>query len=690
MLLVLLLMLARPLPQLVFAQEQEQVTDQSNQEAQSTENQPQTESTTSSPETPAPTQDANIQNEATVTNSAESTAESGENTITTPSPTPAITDTQPEPEANSSEPTGEENPPPDTQTTESTSEPTPEAVNSNSAESSAAAVIETGDAIAVTQVENEVNTTTINSTVSNQTLNVTGSQSQSLDISGADVASASVSEESNESTGSAVAVSNTHTLVQTTIDSVADTGNNTVESASSAAIVTGDTYSVVSLFNNVNTTIVDSVLQIFTINIFGSLTGNIILPEFVVAGTSCCGGAVNIDNSAQVTNIINSAAVSGQNSIAASGSALIVTGNAASTVNVLNLINQTFIDAGLAALWINVLGTWDGDFRGWNSFGETSGGTSLIFLSFGSGDNQEGCPTCLHSLSLTNSAQVTNSISSLAVTGGNSIQADTATIRTGDAASSVNLINLINTSFIRSLGFFGFINIFGSLEGDIGGSSKFPTATDSPESETQPSAGENSANSASDANGGPRENGGQLTITQANNVGAYVLPGDTVTFFVTIQNPGSGRVYDSQLYLGLFADGVDQGGVLYALGTIKPFGTVKFTTGLVLSASAAPGFYTAQAIVSGHVGAENQTISASADSSFLIAGSLPTAVLAGQVNAGPPNGEILGEEAALTRGALDDKLRRLLWLLLFVYFGLQAVRQRRELALTLYNFRLFL
>jgi hypothetical protein len=560
--------------------------DATTLEESPTETQTETEST----DPLLPTDDGSITatNSAELTNEATSSAITGENKITlVEEETPEIIES--------------------TQTHEEDSEQTTD-------------TIDTGDAAAITTVENTVNTTEVNSQVVYQTINLFVDQNGDIDLSDpAALIELLTTQYPDESILNVALTQITNTAsVENTIDSNANTGNNQIQTDGTGEIVTGDAYSLIAALNRINFVMIDSVLHIVTINIFGNFTGNILLPEYVNQGTEPCADcdtATAIDNDATVTNDIDSEAVSGQNTIRATGDAAITTGNAVSIIQLTNLLNTTLINAGLFQLMILPFGSWDGTFLGWESVpGQEGGGPLTIATVTGVGGT--GCATCTGDVSIDNAANVTNTIHSAAVSGGNSIDGENGEIQTGQAISVVSLINLINTSLIRSSGFFGFINIFGSWTGNIGGASLF--AQEEPVISVQ---------GTSEASEEVRQSGGLLEVTNANNVGAYVMPGDTVTFFVNTKNPGTGRIYDVTLDLMLYQDGVNHGGAHFSLGDIDAGRVKKLSTGLVLSEETPPGAYTAVATVHGTTGPENTEVTAQATSQFTVFGStIPTAV----------------------------------------------------------------
>lgn len=523
---------------------------------------------------PSSVSETNIDNSAEATDNASSLTITGDSEIdglsSTPSPTPEIT-------------------------TELTEEETEE-----ESVIVVPAIIDSGDAASIVDVENDVNSTSVNSEVVYHTLNIFVPEGRDVDLTKTplDIANKVFTGETIEPEVSVAVTSiDNFAYVSNDIVSRVNTGGNRIEGFGEAAINTGDAYSVVSVLNNVNTSIIDSAIHIVSINIFAGVDGNIILPEFDSVGDSQ-GGVVSINNNAALNNSIDSYANTGSNSAVSSGSATIRTGNAQSVVNVLNVVNKTYIDTTIYNLIINNFGNWAGSFLGWN--GVTA-----------EGGQGEECTNCSDEIVLENEAQVVNNISSSANTGNNEIDSENGTINTGDSYSAVSVFNFVNTSFIRTTGLFGFINIFGSLDGDIGGASFFESEEIGDEEETPKIV--NSPQESQNI----QLSGGELSIYQTNNVGTHVESGDTITFFVTVRNPGTGPVYGAKLRIGFInEDGIDMGGATFDLGDIQAGRGQQITTGITLSNSIEAGNYIAHAVVSGYVGPDNTLISAFSDSFF--------------------------------------------------------------------------
>ncbi len=476
-------------------------------------------------------------------------------------------------------------------------------------------IVQTGDAVSIVAGDNTINTTSVNSDISTQTINVFGDETGNIDLSTLfQLVGNIITNDKNSAPVINVQVTgvNNYAYLTNTVVSTANTGGNiTFSTGGNVVVSTGNADSIVSLVNKVNLTVVNSSLHLVTINIFGHLSGNIILPNIApLQSTSCtsCGVSLNTQSQAVVNNNVTSDANTGTNTTTASGDATLITGNSESNVNVTNVVNQNILGTIFENLFINEFGYWKGNFLGWDRFGPQGSGNLLLSSKGPSGGNTptEG----IQNTNISNTAYVNNNISSFANTGGNITNGKYANVTTGNAYSAVSLLNFINSNFINSLGFFGFINIFGAWDGNIGGADKFITPTPIPGPDT-----------TTTSNSAPvQENGGALSITNSNNVGAYVLPGDTVTFFLHPKDIGTGKVYGAKVDLYLIKDGQNVGGTSFNLGDIDAGKGFKITTGLVLSKNTPGGEYVARAVTTGTTGPNNTGVSATADSIFTVFG----------------------------------------------------------------------
>jgi len=655
------------------------------------------ETTTDS--TSSPQAETTVDNTATVDNTSDTTSNTGDNSIN-PTPTPSVSASNSATVTNDVTSTGN--------TGENQIIATGSAVvdaNNNDANNNASltsdqntstATINTGDSISVSTAENNINSISINSKIIYQTINIFADQNGNIDLSTpANVVNSIINNDKNTDPVINVTIINNenYAYLANNIVSFADTGNNSISGADNAYVNTGNAYSAVSLLNKLNLTVVNSELHLITINVFGKLFGNIVLPDQVVSQPTCSNCSyqeVAIGNTANVENNVSSSAITGQNKIEAIGLTAVETGNALAMSNILNLVNTNYIGINITNLQIANYGNWQGAFLGWGDLLAlaTSNGIEINSLS-----PNTGCVACGDGkVTITNYAEVLNNITSSANTGGNNIASNNGFIRTGNAISQISLFNLINSNIINSNAYFTFINIFGDWTGNIGGEKEFIVSdtTDSDNTNGTDSSNSQGVEQKSDSdNKEVREDGGLLEVTQSNNVGSYVLPGDTVTFFIKVKNLGKGKLYETKLRLVLIKDGKEAGGTVFNLGVIEPGKSFKITTGLVLSKLAPGGEYVARATAAGLTGQDNKKLFAIADSDFKIF-SGGFAGLGSEEKPQKIDKMVLGTVAKpenRTKAKNDQVQKLYLLLILTAYTGIKVIRKRKIIG-ELFNSRL--
>ena len=549
-------------------------------------------------------------NDAVIDNQVTDVANTGDNTIE-PSPSPS-----PEPEGDSS-------------STDPAAQGSGETDDQNAA-------IETGDAVSDVDMVTVANTNLVNAEITYHIENIYIDENGDIDLS------KSESYETQSSVNLEITQQN-QAVVNNVVTAIANSGANTIN-GSSGDITTGTATVVVNIFNFINANFVNSVWQFVVINIFGNVQGNIILPELGEEELSLLGtvsGDVSQENSAEVENTIDASANTGENQVSGSGS--IETGDATSVVNNQNFVNFNLLGGVYYMLLVNNFGNWDGQFLGWGSLSAATPvwGQMLFMPYFNLQIDENGV---LVAADQTNNAQLNNQITASANTGGNLIDGN-GQIITGNAYSAVNLINFVNTNVVNSVGFFGIINIFGSLTGNIGGESFFAASQSTEATESTENGDQEEVRVA----------GGQLETSMATNVATHVNPGDTATFFITARNPGSGPVYDAKVYFNLY----DSNGEIatiqsFDLGKLEAGQTAKISFGVVLAGTAPAGLYEALVEAQGKVGPDNQGISSQAQTGFRVgAGSFGSLVgsfgnpdvEAASTAAGGTGGEISGAQA---------------------------------------------
>lgn len=261
------------------------------------------------------------------------------------------------------------------------------------------------------------------------------------------------------------------------------TGGNSAEGEGGASIDTGNAYATGNAVNLVNSNIINSNYLLVSLNSFGDLAEDIILPgasffEQLFQQQSAQLGAltVNATNTATVTDSTNATADSGSNTATGDGSASVQTGNAVSSATSYNQVNSTLIGGTQVFMLFRIWGDFSGSITGLPSgmkWRETPMGIELV--------NEDGTAASTDALaddccgqgsltaSTTNVANLTNNVNVYALTGDNRADSasSTAEISTGNAYASANSVNVVNTNLIGRNWIFMIFNIFGNFSGNI-------------------------------------------------------------------------------------------------------------------------------------------------------------------------------------------------------------------------------
>ncbi len=316
-----------------------------------------------------------------------------------------------------------------------------EAVTGNSQiVSSGFAQLETGDAVALLNLINLLNLNFVNSGFKVLTLDDLNELGKTLDLN-------ALWDELQQQlgvTGEETSIENTNDGVLTN-DAVvkAVSGNNTVVGGEGGAMTTGDSTALGNIFNLVNANLVDSRLLFAFVNLIGSGSSDLILPnpEKFVAENGTGGGVTETtsDNTATVTDTLGVEAVS-------SG-----TGDAASAANNITMANLDLYYTSHFFFLINNLGGWTGKVLNWGTPGsiftqdEVTHLYSLTSVGVGGGVGP--------SITNDNQAQTGTNLEVAAVSGNNS------GVQTGSSRAAGNIFNLVNANLFKSHLFVGFLNI---------------------------------------------------------------------------------------------------------------------------------------------------------------------------------------------------------------------------------------
>lgn len=249
------------------------------------------------------------------------------------------------------------------------------------------------------------------------------------------------------------------------------TGRNTIDGADNASITTGDAYAGVSLVNVANTSVVDSNYLLLTMNAFEDVNGDIVFPGlidfFSQLGSGAAPTQLTIQNAAEVENTVTTDADAGGNRIDGGDETTISTGDATSGTSVFNQLNTSLAGGEQLSILFRVHGTWAGEI-----FGAPPG---LAWMEDGNGGlylfdkSREGSLSGSSvAVQASNTAVIRNDVSVVALTGENAISgANTALISTGDAHAGANIMNIANATVVGKNWILAIVNIFGDFNGNI-------------------------------------------------------------------------------------------------------------------------------------------------------------------------------------------------------------------------------
>jgi len=454
------------------------------------------------------------------------------------------------------------------------------------------ASIDTGDAQAMLDLFNLVNTNIIDS--QGLLVLLSNLREQLLDIDLRDWAPYLEGQLAGCATGTCVNLGdldvenqNQATVINDVIVRAVTGANSANGNAGDADIDTGDAYAGVNIVNIVNTNIINSNYLLFIANNFGSFFGDIVFPtassffSSLFSTPSQVYDATSIENgnTANISNTVDVGSETGANESSSNGMSLIQTGDSFAAANVFNQANMNLFGGDSFVALVRVSGNWSGNVYGLPpgiSWKETGSGILLYSddLGFGAasqgppssdppageagttasqgGDEKDGKGKKGENSELNvenqNSATVTNNVQVFALTGENKANENGkgGTISTGDAYAAANIVNVVNTNVIGKNWMLALFNILGDFEGNI-------------------------------SFGRP-----DLWIgTRAEIPHDPLLPGDQITYVLTVANNGdspANQVRISNIFDNLFlsygesetAGVVGENTISWNLGTLNP------------------------------------------------------------------------------------------------------------------------
>lgn len=179
------------------------------------------------------------------------------------------------------------------------------------------------------------------------------------------------------------------------------------------------------------------------------------------------------ENQLELENTIAVLANSGENTASGSG-VMVETGEASVSADLVNVINTNLVGENFWQAIVNLFETRKDDVDLTQMGRNENPSPGLIYVlaaneNTGTTSANLALANFLSSLAVYNQnrATLTNNLDLSALSGNNQILGDGGTIKSGTASVSLNLFNLVNTNLLGKNWFFGVINLFGRLEGDI-------------------------------------------------------------------------------------------------------------------------------------------------------------------------------------------------------------------------------
>lgn len=365
--------------------------------------------------------------------------------------------------------------------------------------------ITTGNAFAVADILNVINTNIIDSNGFLSFLNLFKPLIGNIDVSNLEFPSDPCA---NGGCDTTMLVSNNSTsTVENNVVVEADTGSN-VARGDASIIRTGSSVASANVVNIVNTNIIASNYLLLVLNNFNSWIGDLVLPgkDFFVhllnqsqqssdnaedddendvipsienntsstseQNSSASNISLNVsnDNSASIANNVQTVADTGNNAVSGNDST-ITTGQAQSAANIFTMANSNFVGNNSTFILIRVFGNWNGHIFGLPpgiSWKATANGILLFSDPVNTEtDSQNDC--CGENLTVNNanSADIINNVQVFALTGENEVDGDNSAISTGDAVAVANIANIVNTNIIGRNWLLAIANIFGDWQGDL-------------------------------------------------------------------------------------------------------------------------------------------------------------------------------------------------------------------------------
>jgi hypothetical protein len=248
----------------------------------------------------------------------------------------------------------------------------------------------------------------------------------------------------------------------------ATTGNATVSNNSTAGnATTGTAIAHANAINVINSGLTSQGSFIGTINIYGSLNGDILIsPSFIpqlVGASTAESPVITSSHTTNVNTAVDLSALSGDASVLNNSTAGNATsGDAATNFLIMSIATQQLDASNSLIVFVNVLGKWTGTIVA------SPDGATTAFLATDITNN-----TATPGLAMPTNTEVNiNNTIKVAAQSGNALVTNNSTAgnaTSGKAMASANVLNLINDKIGLS-GWLGvlFINVYGNWNGSFG------------------------------------------------------------------------------------------------------------------------------------------------------------------------------------------------------------------------------
>lgn len=356
---------------------------------------------------------------------------------------------------------------PKTDSTGNQEEQSDSSIEENNNEENQKQKIETGEAIAQSDIFNELNVNITGENWKDVVINLYENHQEDVNL--LEIINQIIENEylSQEEVDTIVNNENL-AIIENNASSSSNSGENKIgESDEESEINTGEALAEANIVNVINKNIVGNNWVFALINIFGNWEGDLIVPGEDLLKFQNMLSKNNIEinnlNEAGIENFSEAEANTGGNSIENSESANIQTGNASTQSDVFNQINNNIAESGWFSLKINNMGAWLGAIQDWDN----DINNNLLFNYLIGAENTIEDDSQLE-VNNNNYAQLTNTASAKANTGNNSItDSGNSSIKTSNASAFTNIANLVNLNFIGNNWVYTVVNIMGSWSGNL-------------------------------------------------------------------------------------------------------------------------------------------------------------------------------------------------------------------------------